>query len=87
MSHIVFLRTYNSRKVARQAWRRAKLGDDYVVCPDGNGKWKIVSIRPNQMAPEAREALARAIAKLMVVIIEKRILASSAGRRRKTRKG
>jgi hypothetical protein len=34
-------KVYNSRETARQAWRRAKLNDDWVVRQRDDGKWII----------------------------------------------
>ncbi len=67
----VLFRTYNSRKVARQAFRRAKLGDDYTVSPNGDGKWIIVSSAPSQIGQEATAAVARVMAELLILAADR----------------
>jgi len=68
MSYKVIYKTYNSRKAARQAWRRAKLGEDYVVRADGNGKWKIARSTLSHLDPETHAAFVRIIVELLNLV-------------------
>jgi hypothetical protein len=71
----VQLHTYNSRKAARQAWRRANLNDDWIVKPIDDGRWVIRYCGPSifdRLPGRERKALEFLVGWLIKAAMEQR---------------